>query len=155
MVQTRMEATELLRTVNDQTLISGHIESERTVAKDISWATGWRCGFIVCFLYTTPQVICLLIFLNWHVQYVYLRRKWKSSCFNSCLVIRERDESSGMQHFHEISNTIPGLYATIRDSILTKNPESLPKKCSHIVNIGLKLNKCLKEVRKGVGREEI
>lgn len=55
-----------------------------------------------------------------------------------------------------MKSAIPFLgYATMRDSILTKNPELLPKKCSHIVNIGLKLNKCLKEVRKGVGREEI
>lgn len=55
-----------------------------------------------------------------------------------------------------MKSAIPFLgYATIRDSILTKKPESLPKKCSRVVNIGLKSNKCLKEVRKGVGREEI
>ena len=51
-----------------------------------SWATGWRCGFTVYFIYTTSQVICLLMFLNCHVQYVYLRRKGKSSCFESWFI---------------------------------------------------------------------
>lgn len=100
----------------------------------------------LCALFTpTTQVICLLIFL---------KRKWKSSCFNSCLIVRDRDESSGMQHFHEISNTIPQL-CHCKGSILMKNPESLPKKCSHIVNIGLKSNQYLKEQWGGGWKEEI
>lgn len=74
------------------------------------------------YLHVHTQLISLLIFINWHG--VCLRRKGKTPCFNSCLIRKDRDKSSGSQHFHEVSRTFPGLsHSQGQDSSSKERPQ--------------------------------
>lgn len=116
-----------------------------------SWVDMWfHCEL---YLHVHTQLISLLIFINWHG--VCLRRKGKTPCFNSCLIRKDRDKSSGSQHFHEVSRTFPGLSHSQGQDSYKESGHHLRNVLNVVNNLGLKSNKYWEGRNEERGREEL
>lgn len=101
----------------------------------------------VLYLHLDNQITFLLYFLIG--MYVYLRRKRKLSCFNSSIIIRNKDKSSAFLPSHQYH-----FWTTIRDNLFTKDPDTSPKKHPLILSIKVLKSKPERKRRSEMGERK-